>query len=218
MTLACPLYSGPKPDLMIPEEMNVVILWLEATPIRFASRLLWHVSECRWQCLLRLCWCCLGLSLGDTPGVCQLFLALDRQRRLRQQWHAAGFRGAQELCSGKFSLTWHPSLWERERSQTVHTREQRHAIHVSPTQIGNLLIRYFNAFTEGVTFLIIMTLSHICFRHEVRRCPQSWPVKLKLFFEASFLRWRSWVFWLSCTCVWSYGRAAGWWQLSCRIW
>lgn len=40
MTLACPLYSGPKPDLMIPEEMNVVILSLKATPIRFASRLL----------------------------------------------------------------------------------------------------------------------------------------------------------------------------------
>lgn len=85
-------------------------------------------------------------------------------------------------------------------------------------QTDNLLIRYFSAFTEGVTFLIFMVLSHICFRHELRRCPQSWPVKLKLFFEASSLRWRSWDFWLSCTCAWSWGRAKDWWQLSCRSW
>lgn len=77
-----PCVQDLKLDLTIPEEMDVVILWLKATHTRFASRLLWHVSECRWQCLLSLCWCCLELRLGDTLEVCQLLLALGRQSRL----------------------------------------------------------------------------------------------------------------------------------------
>lgn len=121
-----PCAQDLKLDLKIPEEMDVVILWLKATPSRFVSRLLWHVSECRWQCLLSLCWCWLGLRLGDTPRVCQLLLALGRQSRLS---HSTGTL----LCSGKFNLTWHPLLCERERSQTVHTRELRHAINRSPS-------------------------------------------------------------------------------------
>lgn len=67
-----PSAQDPNLDLGISKQM----LWYKPTPTRFPSRLLWHVSECRWQCVLSLCWawCCQGLGLRGTQCVSSSWL------------------------------------------------------------------------------------------------------------------------------------------------
>lgn len=96
------------------------------------SRVLWHISECRWQCLQSLCWAryCQDLGSGilgvSAPGV-------FRQRELR---HSTGVSlGAQVPgSSAPGNLASHHTLHTvGGGSQPFYAREQRHAINVNPS-------------------------------------------------------------------------------------
>lgn len=84
-----------------------------------------------------------------------------------------------------------------------------------------MLIRYFSAFIEGITFLIIIVLSYSCFRHELQKVPSELAcdietVKLKppLFSKMEKLSLLT-ISELCMELTQSWGVV---WQVSCRTW
>lgn len=105
-------------------------------------------------------------------SVCQLLLALDVSMQkclvalLRDIWpHITHF-----------------TLWERAQPTCLYQRTEAYCN--CKSLLPDLLIRYFCVFIKGITFLFVIVLSYICFRHKLRRCHESWPVKME---QLSFL-------------------------------